>query len=121
MREVWEDLEYSLISDETQTSSSKLLIYSGHDTTILPFLCALEIYEGIWPPYASYVSLEFARSVHSKQLFVRAIYNDCEMKLLGSNSYWCPYDRVRERISKLAITEIEYSRGSQLQAPKSRL
>ena len=43
------------------------------------------------------------------------------MKLLGSNSYWCPYDRVRERISKLAITEIEYSRGSQLQAPKSRL
>ncbi|GMH94196.1 hypothetical protein TrVE_jg1257 [Triparma verrucosa] len=35
-----------------------LSVYSGHDTTIMPVLAALNIWDGQWAPYASLISIE---------------------------------------------------------------
>ena len=46
--------------DSKRNSSplANILIYSGHDSTLVPLLCALGIYSDEWPPYATYVALE---------------------------------------------------------------
>jgi len=35
-----------------------LRLISAHDTTLVPVLAALKVYDGVWPRYASYVSFE---------------------------------------------------------------
>lgn len=37
---------------------SKLLIHSGHDTTLLPLLAAMQGGSHGWPPYASMMRIE---------------------------------------------------------------
>lgn len=39
----------------------KLVIFSGHDTVLVPFLAMLGIHDGKWPPYASRVVFELWR------------------------------------------------------------
>ena len=82
-------------SDTTDTidtscrSPAKMMLFSGHDSTLVPVLCALGIYDNTWPPYASYLAIEIAESnVDPTQLFVRAIYNDKEMIIEGCTTIW---------------------------------
>lgn len=37
-----------------------MFIYSAHDSTLVPILCALGIYDDHWPDYASSILIEFA-------------------------------------------------------------
>jgi hypothetical protein len=43
---------------------SKMAIFSAHDTTLIPLLASLNVFEGEWPPYASMMIME----VHSINL-----------------------------------------------------
>lgn len=54
---------------------------AGHDSTIVPILCALGVYTDEWPPYASNLVLEVAVDKHTGRGYVRAHYNDEEMVL----------------------------------------
>jgi hypothetical protein len=66
----------------------------------------------VWPPYASYLSIEIAESINNpNEKFVRAIYNDNEKTIIGSSSIWCPYDIFHSRLESLALTHEEYSTG----------
>jgi hypothetical protein len=76
---------------------------------LVPVLCALGIYDGIWPPYASFLSLEILHlSSDPSQKYVRAIYNDDEKIIVGSDDVYCPYDVFFERFNRLSISEHEY-------------
>ena len=46
------------LDEKATRNGKKLLIYSGHDSTLVPVMCALRIYDNQWPPYASYLTLE---------------------------------------------------------------
>ena len=79
----------SITTDTSCRNPAKMMLFSGHDSTLVPVLCALGIYDNTWPPYASYLALEIAESnVDSTQLFVRAIYNDKEMIIEGCTAIW---------------------------------
>ncbi|CAM9426095.1 unnamed protein product, partial [Phaeothamnion confervicola] len=41
-------------------AAPKLVVFAGHDTTLIPILCALDIYADEWPGYGSYITLELA-------------------------------------------------------------
>jgi hypothetical protein len=43
------------------TPAPKLSVFSGHDSTLFPLLTALGAFDGGWPPYASYLTLELLR------------------------------------------------------------
>lgn len=90
----------------------KMLIYSGHDSTLVPVLCALDCYDDKWPPYASYLSLEIVESKKSGEKFVRALYNDEPIAILGeSNSSqdpWCSLDSFINRLREMSIGSEEY-------------
>lgn len=69
-------------------------------------------FPGVWPPYSSYLSIEIAESsVDSSSKFVRAIYNDKEMVIVGSvgGSVWCPYELFHSRLEEMSMTHSEYA------------
>jgi hypothetical protein len=73
-------------------TSAKLFVYSGHDSTLVPFLCALGVYDDRWPPYASNLQIEVAEGQVSegpRGLWVRVLFNDKEMQLPGAQGVWC--------------------------------
>jgi len=58
-----------------------LAIYSGHDTTIMPLLAALGLWDEKWAPYASMVTLELYQENSSPENFyTRIIYNGKELR-----------------------------------------
>jgi len=46
---------------------------------------------------------------------VRATFNDEDVKMLGCEDIWCPYDRFIARLSSMAISPDEYALACQAQ------
>ncbi|CAM9179369.1 unnamed protein product [Ascophyllum nodosum] len=78
----------------------KLAIFSGHDNTIVPILCALKIYDDTWPPYASYIGLDMADDRNGRKL-VRVVFNSQEVVLPGASGPWIPLADLHERLEDL--------------------
>jgi len=107
---------------EGHIHGSKMLLYSGHDSTMVPLLGAIGLYKGDWPPYASYLTLEVARLKKDKSaavdphgaaghMYVRAVYNDVERVMEGCDGgMWCRYDLFKAQLSKTAWTYSQYQR-----------
>eukprot|EP01134_Creolimax_fragrantissima_P006237 CFRG6237T1 len=51
-----------------------LRVYSGHDSTLIPLLCALGIYDDEWPEYGSHI--EFQLVTKDGKPFVRVYYQN---------------------------------------------
>jgi len=94
------------------TAQKKMLIYSGHDSTLVPLMCALGLYDNQWPPYASYLVLEIVAKKgtggEGDTRYVRALYND-EVRPLFGEADLLPYDEFEARLQGVLITEEEYS------------
>ena len=55
----------------------RLEIYLGHDTTLIPLLVTLNLYDGIWPPFASTLVFElYVNKLKRGQHFVKIVFND---------------------------------------------
>ncbi|XP_074659287.1 prostatic acid phosphatase-like [Tubulanus polymorphus] len=57
-------------------SSQKMFMYSGHDTTVAPFLSALSLYNQIPPPYAACAILELHQQSSSSEPFFQIWYRN---------------------------------------------
>ena len=51
-----------------------MLLYSGHDCTIIPLLNALHVEVDEWPPFAAFVILELYKRSDG-EMFVKLLYN----------------------------------------------
>ncbi|OII72277.1 uncharacterized protein cubi_01610 [Cryptosporidium ubiquitum] len=49
---------YAINNGEINIKVPKFILFSGHDTTIIPTLASLDIWDGHWPPYASTLIIE---------------------------------------------------------------
>lgn len=58
----------ALIRSQAMTTKSKkqhkLCLYSGHDTTILPLLVALDVFDGTWPDFCANLAFELYEVSH---------------------------------------------------------
>lgn len=69
----------------TATNTNSVInLFSGHDTTIMPVLAALKIWDGVWAPYASLIVIETFAS--EGKHFFRIVYNG---KVLTANFEGC--------------------------------
>ena len=53
----------------------KFIHWSSHDVNILACLGFLGYSDGIWPPYGSYIAIEFFRSRKTKEYFIVFRFN----------------------------------------------
>mmetsp|Transcript_25575 Transcript_25575/g.33295 ORF Transcript_25575/g.33295 Transcript_25575/m.33295 type:complete len:426 (+) Transcript_25575:98-1375(+) len=63
-----------------------LYLVSAHDTTLVPMLSALSLYDGNWPPYASYISFELWEETDERGApmhTVRVLFNGRRLPLPG--------------------------------------
>jgi lysophosphatidic acid phosphatase type 6 len=93
---------------EPRLQNKKMLVYSGHDSTLVPLLCALRIYDDKWPPYASYLTLELVTRQATGERFVRACYNDQTLAMLGHDAALLPYEQFVARLKQLSIDSDSY-------------
>uniref|UniRef100_A0A8B9GTR8 Acid phosphatase 6, lysophosphatidic n=1 Tax=Astyanax mexicanus TaxID=7994 RepID=A0A8B9GTR8_ASTMX len=52
----------------------KLFLYSAHDTTLMPCLMALGVFDMRWPPYAADITLELYQHRKTNQHYIKVSY-----------------------------------------------
>lgn len=65
---------FLLIRCHNPFSNRKLFLYSAHDTTLIPCLMALGVFNMKWPPYAADITLELHEHRQTKKAFVKVSY-----------------------------------------------
>jgi hypothetical protein len=81
-------------------------------------LSALLLPLDVWPPYASFLTLEFASErsgdssgsegdVFERAQFVRVLYNNEERRILGEGE-WCPLPLLYARMDRMSISRAQY-------------
>ena len=88
----------------------RFVLYSGHDTTVMPLAVALGIHDGIWPPYATRLVIELY-SKHSvasnkRKYYVRVLFNGQDRtRLLRfchdylNTEHMCPLQRFQDFVN----------------------
>ncbi|GAB5363121.1 hypothetical protein AAMO2058_000856200 [Amorphochlora amoebiformis] len=101
--EVFSDFELAI---DDPDDCNKMSLYSGHDSTLVPLLAALGVYEGQWPPYASYIVIELAESTKTGDHWVRVQYNNEE--LLMMDGFWNRYEDFSNYMGYYVLTDEEH-------------
>ncbi|KAF8928361.1 Acid phosphatase-like protein 2 [Dissophora ornata] len=88
-------------------AAAPFLLYSGHDTTLLPLLGMLDSADMRWPPYASNLIFELWSSP-SKERFVRVLYNGRAVKTKSNwcDLEWCPLDTVVKYMGQFIVDNL---------------
>jgi Histidine phosphatase superfamily (branch 2) len=102
MQPMWNEIMkkiYPHIQSDSTIGLNKLALFSGHDTTIIPLLASLGVWnDTAWPPYASMVVIELHemnvdgntdRKIFPSKFAFRIIYNG---KVITSNVKFCEPD-----------------------------
>lgn len=91
------------VINNADTGNYKFALFSGHDTTVQPFLAAVlkENWDQHWPAYASMVTIELYQAVAGGYLF-RMVYNGEAMTIPGCPDTLCD---VNILMSALAFGE----------------
>jgi len=107
----------TILDTFNEADCEKLKLYSGHDTTLIPLLCAMDVYDGRWPPFAAHVIFElYKHKEEPDRKFVRILYNDVEQLIPGC-CFACVDDKLVCDVSEFgdvmrgyAIADDDYER-----------
>jgi len=77
-------LSQYLSSAANGTSTIKFAHFSGHDSTVMPALIALQLWDGKMMPYAAHIAVELHRTSDGKNYFVKVFVGGTEAGFLES-------------------------------------
>jgi hypothetical protein len=78
---------------ETKNPYYKLYVYATHDTSIASMRIAFDLFDNIWPEYASYILIKLYCSIDDPtKTFVHLTFNGNEQIIPWIDDYFCPYD-----------------------------
>lgn len=80
-----------------------MFLYSAHDTTLIPCLMALGVFDMRWPPYAADITLELHQHRQTNEAFVKVSY----IGQVGGENVSCLFDKLLRffplRFTKLLV------------------
>ncbi|MBN3300916.1 lysophosphatidic acid phosphatase type 6 [Amia ocellicauda] len=88
--------------------SRKLYLYSVHDTTLVPCLMALGIFDMKWPPYAADLTFELYEHCSSKEAFVKVSYIGQDQLVKGCSDIYCPLQEFKKVLSTYTLDSADY-------------
>jgi len=95
------------------TLDNKFQLFSGHDTTVGPILAMMDVYNGVWPPYASYIAWTLLQS-STGDYYVQVEYNGVIQKLPGcGNQSPCPWSTFHTLMNPTELPCQVFHRDSQ--------
>uniref|UniRef100_G3NHL0 Acid phosphatase 6, lysophosphatidic n=1 Tax=Gasterosteus aculeatus aculeatus TaxID=481459 RepID=G3NHL0_GASAC len=89
----------------------KLFLYSAHDTTLIPCLMALGIFDMKWPPFAADITVELHQHRQTNKPFVKVSYVGQDQLLPGCSGVYCPLEQFKQVLSAYSLSsEVHRSR-----------
>lgn len=88
--------------------NKKLFLYSAHDTTLIPCLMALGIFDMRWPPYAADITLELYKHRQTKEAFIKVSYIGQDQLLPGCSGVYCPLQEFKQVLSAYSLSSDYY-------------
>ncbi|KAM4731094.1 lysophosphatidic acid phosphatase type 6 [Anableps anableps] len=99
------------LQDNSAEGNRKLFLYSAHDTTLIPCLMALKIFDMKWPPYAADVTLELHQHRQTGDAFVKVSYIGRDQLIPGCSGVYCPLQEFKQVLSAYSLSsELYHSR-----------
>ena len=94
--------------------SYKMLLYSGHDWTLIALLKVLGVELEEWPVFASHLIIELYEESCSGAMFVRVMYNDTVLKLgiEEDESGFAPVEKFLEKIESYRVVDLATECGN---------
>lgn len=96
------------LQDTSSEPNRKLFLYSAHDTTLIPCLMALGIFDMRWPPYAADITLELHQHRQTKKSFVKVSYIGQDQLIPGCSGVYCPLDEFKQVLSTYSLSSEVY-------------
>ncbi|XP_033471020.1 lysophosphatidic acid phosphatase type 6 [Epinephelus lanceolatus] len=100
------------IDEKVQGTSSepnrKLFLYSAHDTTLIPCLMALGVFDMRWPPYAADMTLELHQQQQTNKSFVKVSYVGEDLLIPGCSGVYCPLEEFKQVLSAYSLSSDLY-------------
>jgi len=101
-------LSQYLASAVNGTTTIKFAHFSGHDSTVMPALIALQLWDGKMIPYAAHIAVELYRSGEGSNHFVKVFVGGTEAGFLKSpkplpfcgNATSCPLEDFQAYLAK---------------------
>jgi hypothetical protein len=97
------DIYQHMVNSISKADPLKFVLYSGHDTTIMPLLNAMQAWDGVWAPYASYLTFELYQD-NAGANYVRLIHNSQEVVLPGCGQAIFSWAQFKAVITPLSIS-----------------
>jgi len=98
-----------------ETDDIKLVMFSGHDTTLAAILTCLGVYDGVQPPYATTLMLELWKRESGKYEVTLSQHNAGKelvaYQMPGCGETGCSLDQFSNLNTHLEITEDQYYKG----------
>ena len=85
------------------TQQYKYILYSGHDSSILPVMSALGVPLDLNPPYASHIDFELYRDDNS--YYVQVLFNGNSVVLSGEDMSKCSFENFIKVVENSKPTE----------------
>ncbi|CAF3945895.1 unnamed protein product [Rotaria sp. Silwood1] len=109
IKENFDRLQNDLLTKKNDEMYYKFYIYATHDTSIASMKLAFDLFDMIWPSYASYILIKLYSSIDDpKQIFVHLTFDDKEQIIPWINDYFCPYnifiDHLKNQIDDRVIS-----------------
>uniref|UniRef100_A0A8C7YLH9 Acid phosphatase 6, lysophosphatidic n=1 Tax=Oryzias sinensis TaxID=183150 RepID=A0A8C7YLH9_9TELE len=86
----------------------KLFLYSAHDTTLIPCLMALGIFDKKWPPYGADITVELHQSQQTNEPFVKVSYMGEDQLIPGCSGVYCPLQEFKQAMSACSLSSERY-------------
>ncbi|XP_072300633.1 lysophosphatidic acid phosphatase type 6 [Eucyclogobius newberryi] len=91
-----------------QEPNRRLFLYSVHDTTLIPCLMAMGIFDMRWPPYAADITLELYKHRQTKEAYVKVSYIGQDQLLPGCSGVYCPLQEFKQVLSAHSLSPDQY-------------
>lgn len=86
----------------------RLFLYSVHDTTLMPCLMALGIFDMRWPPYAADITVELHQKKQTNESFVKVSYTGQDQLIPGCSGVYCPLQEFKQIVSAYSLSSELY-------------
>ncbi|CAF3294283.1 unnamed protein product [Rotaria socialis] len=108
IKENFDRLQNDLLTKKNDETCYKFYVYATHDTSIASMKLAFDLFDMIWPSYASYILIKLYSSIDDPtQIFVHLTFDDKEQIIPWINDYFCPYnifiDHLKNQIDDRVI------------------
>lgn len=83
----------------------RFFLYSGHDITLGLLTSSFQVFDGVWPAFASHFAIELHKD-DSSNYYVRLVYNS-ELRIIPGCEEFCPFDTVSDMLLRVIPTNFE--------------